>query len=120
MWCRTAKAATSTREELLLLFGAQAATVPANARLAQRLEASAVLEERQRFAMDLHDGIIQDLYAIGLGCIFAISRLKSSKIRHYSPSLRTTTATACTRCERYACGHSMSSWLQESPASLER
>ncbi|MDQ4079103.1 MAG: hypothetical protein M3220_23020 [Chloroflexota bacterium] len=49
MWCRTAKAATSTREELLL-FSAQAATVLANARLVQRLERGA------RGAAALRDG----------------------------------------------------------------
>lgn len=53
-------------EELLLLFGAQAAAALANARLAQQIEGLAVVEERQRFAMDLHDGIIQSIYAIGL------------------------------------------------------
>jgi signal transduction histidine kinase len=53
-------------EELVLLFGAQASAAIANARLAQQLEGLAVVEERQRFAMDLHDGIIQSIYAIGL------------------------------------------------------
>lgn len=53
-------------EELLVLFGAQAAAALANARLAQQIEALAVVEERQRFAMDLHDGIIQSIYALGL------------------------------------------------------
>lgn len=53
-------------EELLQLFGAQAAAALANASLAQRIEGLAVVEERQRFAMDLHDGIIQSIYAIGL------------------------------------------------------
>lgn len=54
-------------EELVLLFGAQAAAALANARLAQQIEGLAVVEERQRFAMDMHDGIIQSIYAIGLG-----------------------------------------------------
>lgn len=53
-------------EELLVLFGAQAAAALANARLVQQIEGLAVVEERQRFAMDLHDGIIQSIYAIGL------------------------------------------------------
>ncbi|HYN89987.1 MAG TPA: GAF domain-containing sensor histidine kinase [Ardenticatenaceae bacterium] len=53
-------------EELILLFGAQAAAALANSRLAQQLEGVAVVEERHRFAMDLHDGIIQSLFAIGL------------------------------------------------------
>ncbi len=37
------------------------------ARLRQRLEAIAIVEDRDRIARDLHDTIIQDLFAIGLG-----------------------------------------------------
>lgn len=61
-------------EELLQLFGAQAAAALANARLARRIEGLAVVEERQRFAMDLHDGIIQSIYAIGLTLESAVRR----------------------------------------------
>lgn len=63
-------------EELLMLFGAQAAVALANARLAQQIEGLAVVEERQRFAMDLHDGIIQSIYAIGLTLESAALRLE--------------------------------------------
>ena len=65
-------------EELLLRFGAQAAATLANAQLAQRLEAMAVVEERQRFAMDLHDSIIQDIYAIGLTLQAATYQVEAS------------------------------------------
>ena len=37
-----------------------------NAHLIQRVHRQAVLEERERIGMDLHDGIIQSIYAVGL------------------------------------------------------
>ncbi len=37
------------------------------ARLQERLRLVAVVEDRQRIARDLHDSVIQDLFAIGLG-----------------------------------------------------
>ncbi|MEJ2757038.1 MAG: sensor histidine kinase, partial [Anaerolineales bacterium] len=37
-----------------------------NARLYRQVQQLAVLEERQRFGMDLHDGVIQSIYAVGL------------------------------------------------------
>lgn len=43
-----------------------------NARLHWRLETIATLEERERIAADLHDGIIQSLYGTGLGLLDCI------------------------------------------------
>src|SRR5262245_29141977 len=37
------------------------------ARLQERLRRVAVVEDRQRIARDLHDSVIQDLFAVGLG-----------------------------------------------------
>lgn len=37
------------------------------ARLQERLKLVAVVEDRQRIARDLHDSVIQDLFAVGLG-----------------------------------------------------
>jgi two-component system sensor histidine kinase DevS len=37
-----------------------------NARLIRQARRLAILEERERIAMDLHDGIIQSIYAVGL------------------------------------------------------
>lgn len=39
----------------------------ANARVSRRLQTVAVVEDRERIARDLHDAIIQDIFAVGLG-----------------------------------------------------
>lgn len=51
---------------LLEAVGAGAGITIANARLTRQARRVAVLEERERIAMDLHDGIIQSIYAVGL------------------------------------------------------
>ncbi len=53
-------------EEIVRLFAAQAATSIEAARLLRRSQDLAILEERDRIGMDLHDGVIQSLYAVGL------------------------------------------------------
>lgn len=50
--------------EALAVIGGSAVST---ARLRDRLEAIAIVEDRDRIARDLHDTIIQDLFAIGLG-----------------------------------------------------
>jgi len=50
--------------EALAVIGGSAVST---ARLRERLEAIAIVEDRDRIAGDLHDIIIQDLFAIGLG-----------------------------------------------------
>ncbi len=37
-----------------------------NARLHEQLQRLAVVDERERISKDLHDGIIQNMYAVGL------------------------------------------------------
>ena len=72
-------------EELIRLLAAHAAVAIQNARLYAQLERLAVLEERTRIGMDLHDGVIQSIYAVGLtlestrlalpeGCLLYTSR----------------------------------------------
>jgi signal transduction histidine kinase len=53
-------------EYLLEMFATQAAIAIENAQLYRKTQQLAVLQERERFGMDLHDGIIQSVYAIGL------------------------------------------------------
>jgi len=47
-------------------LAAQAAIAIENARLYSQSERVSVLEERQRIRMDLHDGVMQSLYGVGL------------------------------------------------------
>ncbi|MBM3151470.1 MAG: GAF domain-containing protein [Chloroflexi bacterium] len=52
--------------QLLSSIGAWAGTAIENARLHYDARRLAVLEERERIGMDLHDGIIQSIYGVGL------------------------------------------------------
>jgi signal transduction histidine kinase len=51
---------------LIEMLAANAAAAIQNARLFQQVEQLAVLEERTRIGMDLHDGVIQAVYGVGL------------------------------------------------------
>ena len=57
---------TEEDQKILEMFAIQAAIAIENARLYRQVQELAILEERQRFGMDLHDGIIQSIYAVGL------------------------------------------------------
>ncbi|MDJ0756276.1 MAG: GAF domain-containing sensor histidine kinase [Ardenticatenaceae bacterium] len=57
---------TEVDEELAVMFAAHAAVAIQNARLDQEVQRLAILDERTRIGMDLHDGIIQSIYAVGL------------------------------------------------------
>lgn len=55
-------------DELIAEFLAvTAGTAVSTMRLQERLRRTALLEDRERIARDLHDSIIQDLFAVGLG-----------------------------------------------------
>lgn len=54
-------------EDVLRIFAAHASVAVENMRMQEDLRALAVLRERERIGMDLHDGIIQSLYAVSLG-----------------------------------------------------
>jgi len=53
--------------QMLIAVGAWAGLAIENARLHSNARRLAVLEERDRIGMDLHDGIIQSIYGVGLG-----------------------------------------------------
>ena len=61
-----AAAFTNDDEELIIALAASAGAAIDNTRLHARLQEFAVLEDRDRIAMDLHDTVIQQLFAIGL------------------------------------------------------
>ena len=52
--------------QFLQAIGSWVATAIENVRLNEQGKRLAVLEERDRIGMDLHDGIIQSIYAVGL------------------------------------------------------
>ncbi len=56
---------------LLTSIGTWTATTIENVRLNQQGRRLAVLEERERIGMDLHDGIIQSIYSVGLALDYA-------------------------------------------------
>src|SRR5512143_4014454 len=57
---------TADDEKIIQMLAAYAAAAIQNARLHENTHRLAVLEERERIGMDLHDGIIQSIYGVGL------------------------------------------------------
>jgi len=57
---------TPDDETLVASFALHAGIAMENARLHEQLQGLAVIDERERISKDLHDGIIQNLYAVGL------------------------------------------------------
>ncbi len=53
--------------QLFTAIGAWVGTAIENVRLYNQGMKIAILEERERIGMDLHDGVIQSIYAVGLG-----------------------------------------------------
>jgi signal transduction histidine kinase len=53
-------------QKLIEMLAYHAAIAIENARLYEQTQRMAILEERDRFARDLHDGIIQSTYGVGL------------------------------------------------------
>jgi signal transduction histidine kinase len=53
-------------QHLVETFAFHAGIAIENARLHERVQRLAVVDERERIARDLHDGIIQSMYAVGL------------------------------------------------------
>jgi signal transduction histidine kinase len=57
---------TEDDEHLVEMFAVHAGIAIENARLHDLVQRLAVVEERERIGKDLHDGIIQSIYAVGL------------------------------------------------------
>ncbi|MGD2050129.1 MAG: GAF domain-containing protein, partial [Chloroflexota bacterium] len=57
---------TAADQKLVELLAAHAAVAIQNARLYEQVGRLAIVEERSRIGMDLHDGVIQSIYAVGL------------------------------------------------------
>ena len=53
-------------ERLVEMFAVHAGIAIENARLHDQVQRLAIVEERERIGKDLHDGIIQSIYAVGL------------------------------------------------------
>lgn len=63
---RSKKLISKSELELLVSVAAGAGTAIENARLHSNIRRVTILEERERIGMDLHDGIIQSIYGVGL------------------------------------------------------
>lgn len=72
-------------ERLAQMFAAHAAIAIQNARLDEEVHRLAILDERTRIGMDLHDGIIQSIYAVGL--LLENTRLSLSAAPDEAPKL---------------------------------
>ena len=64
-------------EQLISVLAAQAGAAIENALLSEQMQSLAVLDERERISRELHDGVIQALFSIGLGLESARMLLRS-------------------------------------------
>ena len=63
---RAAAEFSAADEELVQLFALHAGVAIENARLHEQVQRMAIVDERVRIGKDLHDGIIQAIYGVGL------------------------------------------------------
>jgi signal transduction histidine kinase len=63
---RSKKTISKDELDVLVSMAAGAGAAIENARLHSNLRRATILEERERIGMDLHDGIIQSIYGVGL------------------------------------------------------
>ena len=85
---RSADEFTAEDQRLIELLAAHAGVAIENARLYARVQHLSVIEERQRIGMDLHDGIIQSIYAVGLTLEYAQAQLGDGEIASAQERLR--------------------------------
>jgi signal transduction histidine kinase len=75
---------TEDDEQMVQLLAGNAAIAIENAMLYGQLRKLAVIEERDRISMELHDGIIQQIYAIGIKLdLVRLSMSEDNDTRHY-------------------------------------
>jgi len=67
-------------EKIIQMLAAYAAAAIQNARLHENTHRLAVLEERERIGMDLHDGIIQSIYGVGLSLESALHSFEDDPV----------------------------------------
>ena len=85
---------TADDEKIIQMLAAYAAAAIQNARLYENTHRLAVLEERERIGMDLHDGIIQSIYGVGLSLESALHSLEEdpqdakTRVQHSIESLK--------------------------------
>jgi signal transduction histidine kinase len=71
---------TPEDQYLIELLASHAGIAIENARLYAQVQRLSVIEERQRIGMDLHDGIIQSIYAVGLTLEYVQAQLVDSDL----------------------------------------
>lgn len=94
---RDAEEFTPGDQRLIELLAAHAGIAIENARLLARVQHLTVIEERQRIGMDLHDGVMQSIYAAGLTLEYVQAQLAegdlagaSERLTHAIEGLSTT------------------------------
>jgi signal transduction histidine kinase len=76
---------TSRHADLAMAFANQAAVAIENARLYEKAQELAALQERQKLARELHDSVSQALYGIGLGVRTARALLDRDPLQAVEP-----------------------------------
>ena len=69
---------TEDDEKIIQMLAAYATAAIQNARLHENTHRLAVLEERERIGMDLHDGIIQSIFGVGLSLESALHSIEEN------------------------------------------
>jgi signal transduction histidine kinase len=79
---------TEEEKRLLMAFAQRAGLAIGTARLYEREEQIAVMQERNRLARDLHDSVTQSLYGVSLYAEVAAQLLKSGKLEKVGKNLK--------------------------------
>ena len=85
---RGAEEFSARDERLIEVFAAHAGVAIENARQYEQVQQLRILEERQRIGMDLHDGVIQSIYAVGLNLEYISSMLADGETADASQRLQ--------------------------------